>query len=144
MQQVMLLGMQQISFRTRSGIKQQSSQFGLVWHQFIQRESVNRGMSRLEAHAPATVSGYGIKPNGKSMRVLNFGQVPEGAKKNFLHGIFGVLRVAADLHAERINSVLKQSDLYQCMAQIAQLRFLAVALLVQPRVGVGGRCVRLV
>jgi hypothetical protein len=47
---------------------EQSSQLRLVRHQFIQREGVDRSVSRLAAHAPAAVSGDGIKPDSKLLR----------------------------------------------------------------------------
>ena len=34
----------------------------------------------------------------------------KGTEEHFLHGVFGILRMPADLHAERIDRVLKQPD----------------------------------
>src|ERR1035441_5115938 len=67
-------------------------------------------IGRLAAPAPAAVSGYGIKPDGKSLRGLNLGQVAERAGENLLHGVLCVFRMPADLHAEGIDRVLQQAD----------------------------------
>src|ERR1017187_3453568 len=62
------------------------------------------------AHTPATVSGYGIEPDGESLRVLNLGQMPQRSGEDLLHGIFRVFRMPADLHAEGIDRALQQTD----------------------------------
>ena len=53
------------------------------------------------------------------------------------------LRVAVGMRHHRCGNQ-PVAVLHQCMAQIAQLRLLAVALLVQPRIAIGGRFMRLV
>ena len=72
------------------------------------------------AHPPAAVSGDGIEPERKSLRVLEFGQMPERTGENLLHGIFRVLPVPADLHTEGIDRMLQQTDClfdgFRCVA----------------------------
>ena len=67
-------------------------------------------MGWLAAHAPAAVSGDGVKPDSHLLRGLNLGQVPEGTGKHLLHGVFRVFRMPADLHAEGIDRILQQTD----------------------------------
>jgi len=73
---------------------QAACQFVTVRHQFIEREKVCRGVCRLAAHAPAAVSGHGVKPDRHLLRGLDLGKVPDGTGKHLLHGIFGVFRMA--------------------------------------------------
>ena len=124
MQQVVLLGVEQIAFGTLGGILQQSSQFRLVGHQLIQREDVFGSRCSLAAHAPAAVSGDGVEPDRESLRVLNLGQVPQRTVEHLLHGVFCVFRMPADLHAEGIDRVLQQTDcLFDSFRSIAAQQF---------------------
>ena len=107
MQQVVLLGGEDILFRACRGILKQPAQFFAVRHQLIEREKMCRGVCGLATHAPAAVSGHGVKPDGHLLRGLNFGEVPDGAGEHLLHGVFGIFRMATDLHAEGIDRVLK-------------------------------------
>src|SRR5271165_5610625 len=99
-EEMVLLGSEEIAFRSHRGILNQSPQFFIVRHQLLEREEVRRGVGWLAAHAPAAVSGYGIEPDRKSLRILNPGQVPQRTGEHFLHGVFRILRMSADLHAE--------------------------------------------
>src|ERR1039458_5298273 len=109
-QQMMLLGVEQVAFGALSGILEQQPQLFIARHQLVEREHVRRGMGSLASHAPAPVSGDCVKPDGQFLRVLYLGQVLKGTEEHFLHGVFGIFRLPADLHAEGIDCVLKQPD----------------------------------
>src|ERR1019366_326702 len=79
MQQMVLLGREDIAFRSNCGILKQSPQFFVVRHQLVERKEVRRGVGGLAAHAPAAVSSDGVKPDGHLLRSLEFGKVPDGA-----------------------------------------------------------------
>ena len=68
MQQVVLLGGEDVAFRVCRGILKQPAQFVIVRHQLIERKKVCRSVCRLAAHAPAAVSGHGVKPDGHLLR----------------------------------------------------------------------------
>jgi len=109
-EQMVLLGREDIAFRSHPGILKQSPQFIIVRHQLVERKEVHRGVSGLAANAPAAISSDGVKPNGHLLWSLEFGKVPDGAGEHLLHGIFRIFRMAADLHAEGIDRILQQTD----------------------------------
>ena len=109
-EQVVLLGGEEIAFRSHRGILKQSSQFFIVRHQLVERKEVGRGVSGLAAHAPAAVPSDGVKPNSHLLRSVDFGKVPDGAGKHLLHSVFRIFRMPTDLHAEGIDRILQQTD----------------------------------
>ena len=106
-QQMVLLGRDDIAFRSHGGILKQSPQFFIVGHQLVERKEVRRGVGGLAAHAPAAVPSDGIKPDGKSLRILNPGQVLQRTGEHFLHGVLRIFRMPTDFHAEGIDSILQ-------------------------------------
>jgi len=63
-------------------------------------------MGGLAAHAPAAVSSDGVKPDCHLPLSLDFGKVPKRTGEHFLHGVFRVFRMSADLHAEGMHRIL--------------------------------------
>ena len=57
MQQMVLLGVEQVAFGALSGILEQQSQLFIARHQLVEREYVSWSMGTLAAHAPTAVSG---------------------------------------------------------------------------------------
>ena len=110
MQQMVLLGLEQIGLGTISCILEQQSQLFIARHQLIKRKNICGGMRRLSAHAPAAISSDGVEPDSQFLRVVYLGQMLKRTEEHLLHGVFGVFRMPADLHAERIDRVLEQPD----------------------------------
>ena len=58
------------------------------------------------------------------MGILELDQVPERTGEDFLHVIFRVLPVAADLHTEGIDRILQQADrLFNGLRSVAVQEF---------------------
>ncbi len=109
-QQMMLFGVEQIRFRAVAGILEELPQLIVARHQLIEREHMRRSACSLASHAPAPVSGDGVEPDGQPLWVLDLSQVSKRTVKHFLHGVFSILRMSADLHAEGIDRILQQPD----------------------------------
>ncbi|MGB6720600.1 MAG: hypothetical protein WBE72_07400 [Terracidiphilus sp.] len=107
MQQTVLLGLEQVAFRTVSGTLEQQPQFLAARHQFVEREHLCRSVGRFAAHTPAAVSGDRVQPNGQLLWSLNLGEVMKRTEEHLLHVVFRVFRMTADFHAEGIDRVLE-------------------------------------
>ena len=109
-QQIVPFGVEQIAFRSSGRIRKQQPQFRIVGHQLIERESVLWSMRALAPHPPAAIPRHGVKPDRQRLRLLNPRQVAQRTVKHLLHGVLGVFRMPADLHAERVDRILQQTD----------------------------------
>jgi hypothetical protein len=97
------------SFGTGRRVLQQAFQFTVSGHQFIQGD-LPGGMCIFAAHPPAAIPSDCVEPYGQSGRILNADEVPKASIEDFLHRIFCVFPMSANLHAERKYGVLQQLD----------------------------------
>ena len=60
--------------------------------------------------ADAPIPRNFVQPHGQRLRILELGKMRYRLQQDFLHGVFGILGMAADFHAEGIDRVLQQSQ----------------------------------
>ena len=107
MQQLAFFRAQQLALRRFGCFEQRLAEFGLIWHQYVERHFARRRRIEGTPHAMAAIAGDGVKPGRKGRRILKLGQMFERAEEHLLRSILGVFAVAAHLHAEGIDRILQ-------------------------------------
>jgi hypothetical protein len=103
-----LFGVEGVLFRSAGGVFQHAAEFGIAGKEFIEGKGLTGEFGALAPHTPASIAGDGVKPDGESLRVFELLEMGKGAVEDLLHGVLGIFRMAANLHAEGVNSVLKE------------------------------------
>src|ERR1700757_643619 len=94
-------------FRVDSAAGSELVQFVTVRHKLLQREFMRGSKLALAPTHQAAILRDFIEPHQKCFRISELGQLWNRFQQHLLHGIFGILTLSADAHAERENRTLQ-------------------------------------